>query len=505
MEKESSEHLRSKIQYFGFVAGPVLAIVCSFLLPEICRGDECYDLSDAGRATVVAAVWMAVWWLTEAIPVYVTALLPLALFPLLGVSDIKPAAAPYGHELIYLFFGGFVVALAMQHSGLHKRIAYSVLSVVGKNTNHIVGGFMVISATLSMWISNTATTIMLLPIAMSVLDVVADEGEADEEARHNLGLCMLLGIAYAASIGGIATLIGTPPNLFLASFVEEEIGVQISFVRWMAIGLPVSAIFLPACWLILTRFQYPVSIQNLDQVPETMRRSLAELGPVSRRERITMFVFLGMAFGWVLRPLLAKVSWQGLTPFAGLTDTGIAIIAATILFAVPVKLRSREFVMDWESMRRLPWGVLLLFGGGLSLASAMQANGVSEYLGQSTAGLSDLPNILIVLSVVAMVIFLTELTSNIATTATLLPVMAAVAPTLGVNPMMLIVPATIAASCAFMLPVATPPNAVVFGSGRIGSGEMARTGLALNLLGILIVTGAAYALAGPILGMFWMP
>ena len=495
--------MREKIKFVGLVAGPLLALGVSLVLPEVCREGECVALSDTGRATVVVAVWMAVWWLTEAIPVYVTALMHLALFPLLGVAAIKPAAAPYGHELIYLFFGGFVVALAIQRWGLHRRIAYVVLSVVGRSSNHIVGGFMLISALLSMWISNTATTIMLLPIALSVLDVITDESQASSEARRNLGLCMLLGIAYAASIGGIATLIGTPPNLFLASFVEEQIGIEIGFARWMAVGLPISAVLLPVCWLILTRFQYPVDIERLDRVPETMRRSLAELGPISKGERIAMFVFSGMAIGWMLRPILSKITLMDYTPLAGLTDTGIAMMAAIILFVIPVDFRSRKFAMSWDSMAGLPWGVLLLFGGGLSLASAIQANGVSEYLGQSTAGLSELPKILIVLSVVSMVIFLTELTSNIATTATLLPVLAAVAPVLGIDTMTLIVPATIAASCAFMLPVATPPNAVVFGSGQIGAGDMARTGLKLNLIGILVVTGFAYFVVGRVAALSW--
>jgi sodium-dependent dicarboxylate transporter 2/3/5 len=435
--------------------------------------------------------------------VYVTALLPLALFPLLGVSSVKLAAAPYGHELIYLFLGGFVVALSMERWGLHRRIAFSVLSIIGSNTNHIVGGFMLIAAGLSMWISNTATTIMLLPIAISVLDVIANEGKASVIARRNLGLCLLLGVAYAASIGGVATLIGTPPNLFLASFVQDQTGQEIGFVRWMAVGLPVSMVFLPLCWLLLTRVLYPVSMETLDGVPARMRGSLVALGPMSRGERMTLVVFLFMAAGWTLRPLLTKLNFSGYTPLSGLTDTGIAILAALALFVLPVKLRSREFVMDWSAVTSLPWGVLLLFGGGLSLAAAMQSNGVSEYLGQSTAGLALLPQLVIILCIVTMVIFLTELTSNIATTATLLPVLAALGPILGLNPMYLVVPATIAASCAFMLPVATPPNAVVFGSGRIGAGHMARAGLLLNLIGIVIVTGAAYFLVVPLLGSIW--
>lgn len=490
---------RHTIQLTGLVAGPLLALAAAFLLPDICAGSGCHGLSYEGRATAAAATWMAVWWLTGAIPVYITAMLPIALFPLLGAATAREAAAPYGHELIYLFFGGFIVAISMERWGLHRRIAISALRLTGSETNRIIGGFMVISAGLSMWISNTATTFMLLPIALSVLDVIAEEGKLGEVSRKNLALCLLLGVAYAANIGGIATIIGTPPNLFLASFVQEQTGQEIGFARWMMVGVPVSAAFLPLCWLLLTRLQYPVGVRRLEGISAAMERAKSTLGPMSRGERITLIVFLCMALAWTFRPLLTKLS-----PLQGLTDTGIAILAALALFVAPVSLKSREFVMNWETtVRRLPWGVMLLFGGGLSLAAALQANGVSEYIGHSTAGLAYLPKVFIIICIVTMVILLTELTSNLATTATILPVLAATGPVLNIDPAMLIVPATIAASCAFMLPVATPPNAIVFGSGQISIGQMARPGMLLNLIGIVIVTGAAYFLVVPLLGAFW--
>ncbi|RME96940.1 MAG: DASS family sodium-coupled anion symporter [Alphaproteobacteria bacterium] len=494
---------RHIVQLAGLVGGPLLALAAAPLLPAICDGSVCHALSDEGHATAAVAIWMAVWWLTEAIPVYLTAMLPIALLPLLGAASARDAAAPYGHELIYLFFGGFVVALSMERWGLHRRIAFAALRLMGTHTDRIIGGFMLISAGLSMWISNTATTIMLFPIALSVLDVMADEGEFSAADRRNLSLCLLLGVAYAASIGGIATLIGTPPNLFLASFVQEQIGLEIGFARWMAVGLPVSAVFLPLCWLLLTRVLYPVSVKHLEGIRSTIERAAAAQGRMSRGERITLAVFLCMALGWMFRPLLTSLNWHGFAPLQGLTDTGIAILAALALFVAPVNLKCREFVMNWKTALRLPWGVLLLFGGGLSLAAALQANGVSEYIGLSTAGLAHFPKLLIVLGVVTIVIFLTELTSNLATTATLLPVLAALGPILDINPIMLVVPATIAASCAFMLPVATPPNAIVFGSGRIGVGQMVRAGVLLNLIGIVLITGAAYMLVLPLLGMLW--
>jgi len=498
------------VQWTGLIAGPVLAVVTYLVLPQTYADSagETVLLSQAGRATAALAVWMAVWWMTEAIPVFATALLPLAFLPTVGASSIRGAAAPYGHELIYLFMGGFIVALAMQRWNLHKRFAFMTLRLVGTRTHRVVGGFMGITAFLSMWVSNTATTIMMLPIALSVIDVVISRhtgrsidatDEFTGEAGHNFALCLLLGIAYAASIGGIGTLIGTPPNLFLASYIEDNLGGQISFVRWMGVGLPLVVVFVPVVWLLLTRVLYPLRVERIGAEDTLARDALAELGPMSRGERAVLVVFILTALAWIFRPLLARVAVGGAHPFAGLTDPGIAMIAALVLFVIPVDARKRVFVMDWKTAVRLPWGILILFGGGLSLASAIRVNGVSEFIGNQVVSFAGFPSVVLVLFVVAMMIFLTELTSNTATTAALVPILAAVAPGLGLHPYLLIVPAAIAASCAFMLPVATPPNAIVFGSGFVRIGQMVRAGFWLNVIGIVLVTLLAYAIAMPVL------
>jgi sodium-dependent dicarboxylate transporter 2/3/5 len=359
-----------------------------------------------------------------------------------------------------------------------------------------------------MWVSNTATTIMMLPIALSVIDLVLRRvggktiGETEsfsEGAGHNFALCLLLGIAYAASIGGIGTLIGTPPNLFLASYIETHLGREISFVRWMGIGLPLVIVFIPIVWFLVTRVLYPIRIGDIEGGRALITDGYRKLGPMKRGEWTTLVVFIVAATSWILRPLLKKIAIAGVHPLAGLTDPGIAMIAALSLFVIPVDAKKRVFAMDWETAVKLPWGILVLFGGGLSLAAAISANGVGEFIGNQVAALGVLPGVVLVLVVTAMMIFLTELTSNTATTATLVPILAAIAPGLGLSPYVLIVPAAIAASCAFMLPVATPPNAIVFGSGYVRIAQMARAGLWLNFLGILLVTILTYAVVDPLL------
>jgi sodium-dependent dicarboxylate transporter 2/3/5 len=503
---------RSTVQWIGLLAAPALALLAYRLLPESYQNSQgqMVPFSHAGRATAAAGVWMAIWWMTEAIPIYATALLPLALLPLVGAVPIKDAAAPYGHELIFLFMGGFILALAMQRWGLHRRFALVVLKLIGTQPVRMVGGFMLGTALLSMWISNTATTIMMLPIALSVAELILQEGGEGtveksaafpgDEGR-NFALCLFLGIAYAASIGGIGTLIGTPPNLFLASYIEDHLGLTISFARWMGIGLPLVAVFLPLAWLLLTRVQYPIRVKHIEGGASVIRRAYESLGEMKAGEWATLVVFGFTACAWIFRPLLTGLEWGGGRPFAGLSDAGVAMIGALSLFAIPVNVKKRVFVMNWETAVKLPWGLLVLFGGGLSLAGAIEANGVSSFLGSQVAGLAGLPSVLLVLIVTAMVIYLTEITSNTATAATLIPILAALAPGLGLHPYLLIVPAAIAASCAFMLPVATPPNAIVFGSGYVTIGQMCKAGMFLNLIGIILITALTYFVAMPLLGV----
>lgn len=525
---DGSRHYRTILQWTGLFAAPVLALLVYLVLPDEYVGGDgtLIPFPQAGRATAACAVWMAVWWMTEAIPVYATALLPILMLPLLGAATVKRATAPYGHELIFLFMGGFIIALAMQRWGLHRRIAYGALRLVGDRPRNIVAGFMFVTAALSMWVSNTSVTIMMLPIVLSVIDLVAspaagqpagadppgggwDAGEAESHrpagasgsGDDNLALCLLLGVAYAASIGGIGTLIGTPPNLFLASFIRDEMGVEISFVRWMGVALPLVVLFVPIVWLLMTRVFYPLGARPIEGGVAVTREAYAQLGPMRRGEWATLCVFVLAAIGWLTRSLLARIELFGLRPLAGLTDTGIAIGAALLLFVIPVDVRTRRFVMNWKTAVRLPWGILILFGGGLSLAAAIKGNGVAELLGSRVGAAQGVPGWLLVMLVSTLVIFLTEITSNTATTATMVPLLAALAPGLGVHAYTLIVPAAIAASCAFMLPVATPPNAIVFGSGHVTIPQMCRVGMWLNIIGIILITILTYSVALPLLGV----
>lgn len=464
-----------RVRWIGLAGGPAVAAAVFLAIPAAELGYE-------GRCTAAVAAWMAVWWMTEAIDVAATALLPVALLPALGAAPIGEVTAPYGHPLIFLFIGGYAIALAMQRWGLHERLALSVLRVVGTRPRAMVGGFMLITAALSMWVSNTATTAMMLPIAISVVGLVP--AGASHAPERRFAVCLLLGIAYAASIGGIGTLIGSPTNLVLAGYMRDNLHRPVQFVDWMKVGMPVVLVFLPVAWWLLTSVLFPVGDQPIEGGAQHIRDRYRALGAVKRGEWVTLAVFCAAALAWVLRPVI---------PIAGLSDAGIAIAAALILFAVPVDVGGRVFALDWATMRELPWGTLLLFGGGLSLAAAIDATGVGDYLGEQVRALAGATGWVLAVCVTAIVVFLTELTSNTATTAALVPILARLAPALGADPLQLIVPTAVAASCAFMLPVATPPNAIVFGTGHVGMRDMMRAGLWLNILGIAIVSGLTLA------------
>ncbi|MBX3407046.1 MAG: anion permease [Phycisphaeraceae bacterium] len=500
------------VSWIGLLAGPIVAVCVFMLLPRQAVGPDgvLTGLSDTGRATASVGALMAVWWLSEAIPLSATALLPLVLFPLTGAATMSRAAAPYADSVIFLFLGGFILGLGMERWGLHKRIALLVVLMVGTGPKRLIGGFMLASALISMWVNNTSTTIMMLPIALSVIGLVAARhaapGTPERDIRSpdpNFDSTLLLGIAYAASIGGVATLIGTAPNAIMKGFVARELGREIGFANWLMLGLPIVAAYLPLAWLYMTCISQPVRLKTIPGGREMIRAEFAALGPMSRGEWTVFGVFLCTVTLWLTRPLLNEwgeslaAGGHGgdvLPALAralhGLNDSTIAVLAALALFVIPVRPRERVFAMDWPTAERLPWGVLLLFGGGLSLAAAITANGVDAYIGQMLGGLGRLPLWMAVLIVCAVVIFLTELTSNTAVTTALLPILAAAAPSLGVDPMRLVVPAAVAASMAFMLPVATPPNAIVFGSGRVRIGQMARAGLGLNIIGIVLITVA---------------
>ena len=482
-ETSSGYSLRQRV---GLLVGPVLFGLLLVAPPPS-------SLPPAGMHVAAVGVLMAVWWITEAIPIPATALLPLVLFPLLGAGTIRDAASPYANPLIFLFMGGFMLALAMQRWGLHRRIALHIIQRMGSQPTSIVAGFMISSAFLSMWVSNTATAMMMLPIGLSVIELASDKNAAPS-GRNPFAVALLLGIAYACSIGGLGTLIGTPPNAFMAAFLSETYQIEIGFAEWMLVGIPIVVIGLPICFWVLTRVAFPIRGQQLAGGEQLISRELEAIGPMSRAEKMVAVVFALTALAWIFRPLLAK--W-----IAGLTDPGIAIAAAIIAFVVPVNLRRGEFLLNWEWARRVPWGVLLLFGGGLSLAAAIQRTGLATWLAHTLQGLSAYPTLLTVVAATTLIVFLTELTSNTATAAAFLPILASVAQGIGRDPLLLVVPAALAASCAFMLPVATPPNAIVYGSNRLTIPQMARAGLLLNISFIILITALAYTLVPLVLGI----
>lgn len=479
---------RARYQKVGLWLGPAIAIVMLLSSPPD-------TLSEPAWRTAAMGLMMAIWWATEAVPIAVTALLPLVFFPLLGIADISDAAAPFANKVIYLFLGGFVVALAMQRWDLHRRIALTVLQYFGSDGRSLVGGFMVASALLSMWVMNTSTTMMLLPIAVSVIGVIHSSVDSlDEKGRKDLQYALLLGVAYASTIGGMATLVGTAPNAMMAAFMQENYDVAIDFASWMLVGLPLSLCMLPLAWLALTRLVFRVDFHTSPEGRAVLRKARLDMGPVSTPEKRVAIVFGLLALAWIFRPLLVKI--PGLE---GLDDSGIAMAGALSLFLIPSGDRSDPLLIRWEQVEKLPWAILILFGGGLALAGAVSDTGLAAWLGDNLHAVATLPAPVLVLIVATMIIFLTELTSNIATTATFLPVAGAIAVEAGIDPIVLVVPATLAASCAFMLPVATPPNAIVFGSGLLIVPKMAKAGIVLNLFSILLVSLAALTLAPTIL------
>jgi len=477
-----------RYQIVGRILGPTI-----FVLMLVSDQWQTAMSVEAWRAAAIG-LWMAVWWATEAVPVPVTALLPIVVFDPLGIASIRDAAAPYAHPTIYLFLGGFILALALERWNLHRRIALSILDKTGTDGRRLIGGFMLVCALLSMWMTNTSTTMMLLPIVLSIVAVIRDNvTDLSDKDRENFQIAMLLGLAYSASIGGLATLIGTPPNALLAGFMAENYELELSFARWMLVGVPVSAVMLPIAWFVLTRYLYPVNVPASQAVDDHLRKLREQLGPITTPERRVAIIFVTVVASWMFRKPVTE--WLGIS---GVSDAGIVMTAALLLFLLPSGKKSSAQLMTWQDMARLPWGVLILFGGGLSLAMAVSDSGLALWLGQQLAPLNAWGTAVLVVASVALVIFLTELTSNLATTATLLPVMGAIAIQAGLPPMVLVVPVTIAASCAFMLPVATPPNAIVFSTGKLSIPQMVKAGIVLNIIGIIIVSLAALNLA-PIL------
>ena len=446
---------------------------------------------NAWRVAAVGSL-MAILWATEAIPLFVTALLPLIFFPLFGISSFSEAAMPFSNKNIFLFLGGFILALSIQKSNLHERIALGILRFSGKDGSSLIAGFMGVSAFLSMWMMNTSTTLMLLPIGISVATIASNQNP--ESDNNGFATALMLGIAYAATIGGMTTLIGTAPNAVFASFIEQNYNVKISFIDWLCIGLPLALIMLPATWFVLTKIIFDTSFSSNDEAMNLIKQRYENLGIITIPEKRVLIIFCLTAFSWISREGL-----QNIPGLENLSDHVIAVIASVSLFLIPNGTKG-EKLMNWETAKNVPWNLLILFGGGLSLANAVSYSGLSVWLGGNLEPLGSLGLIILVLASVGLIIFLTELTSNLATTSVFLPVIASMAIGLGESPLVLTASITLAASCAFMLPVATPPNLIVYGSNLFKVNQMIKAGFALNILGLILVTLIALTLVPYFLG-----
>ena len=464
----------------GLISGPLaFVLILLFFHPE--------GLNPEANAVLASTIWIAIWWITEAIPIAVTALLPIVLFPLTGGLGLSETTASFGHKYVFLYVGGFILAIAIQKWNLHKRIALNIINLIGTNVVNIILGFMVATAFMSMWISNTATAVMMLPIAMAIVTQLRDNPDTIENENQTFGKAIMLGIAYSASIGGVATLIGTPPNLVLAGVVEESFGYEITFSQWFKFGFPISVVLLFLCWKYLTSFAFKFKQKAFPGGRAEISKQLKTLGQISYEEKLVAIVFALTAFAWVTRDYILKL----IVP--AIDDTIIAMISAVIIFLLPTKNKKRR-LLNWEEAVKLPWGILLLFGGGMALAAGFKDSGLALWIATQMTLLDGVSLFLLVFILITSVNFLTEITSNLATTAMLLPVLYPMAMTIDVHPFILMVSATVAASCAFMLPVATPPNAVVFGSGYLRIPDMVRVGIWMNLISIILLSLIVYFL-----------
>lgn len=461
----------------GIALGPLLFTVLLIIPPP-------GGLDPGAWKAIAMAAWMLTWFISEALPLPITALLPMVLQPFLGLATVKSAMAPYSDPIIYLFMGGFTIALAMERWNLHRRIALNIVRMTGSNANGIIFGFFLSTALISMWISNTATTIMMLPMALSVIDLVNQKDEQGNPlpGMRNFAIAMMLGVSYASSIGGVGTLIGTPPNVVFAAQMKELFNKEIAFGAWMAVGVPYAFLLLLGGYWIIVRWVYPNNLGHIEGAQKRINAELAKLGPMSAGEKRTALVFCLAAFGWIFKLPLEKA-----IPGLDLDESVVGICAALILFAVPINWKDYTFALDWKHTEKLPWGILLLFGGGLSLASALSSTGIIKLIGEQFQG-GNGDSWLFMLILVAVTVFLTELLSNVALVVVFIPVIGAVAQAMNIDPVIMCIPVTLAASSGFMLPMSTPPNAIVFSSGYLTVRQMMRAGLWLNLLSIVLMT-----------------
>ena len=510
-----------RIRWTGFLLGLIFSTLIYAIMPD--------DVGHGAKLTAAVAVLMAAWWMTEALPIAATSLVPLVAFPVLGTDvEMETVGASYGNPIIFLFLGGFLIALAMQRWNLHRRIALVTLSIMGDKPGPMIAGFMIATGFISMWVSNTATAVMMLPIGMSVLMIVSKvmgtalngaAGAADQDGaagdrgegtagnqsdggddtgigavvKSNFGTALMLGIAYSASIGSLGTIIGTPPNLFLIGYLKDNHDISIGFGQWMIVGVPLSVVMMAIAWFLLVKVLFKPEIDRIPGGRELIREELAKLGPMSTGEKLVLAMFVLAAVSWISLPLIFEEP--------PISDEGIAMAVGLLLFLIPGGANRGVRLLDWDTAEKLPWGVLLLFGGGLALSAQFSESGLTEWIGKTTSGLGVLPTILVVAIFAAIILFLTELTSNTATAATFVPVVGGVAMGLDLDPLLLTIPVVLAATCAFMLPVATPPNAVAFGSGYVTVAQMVKGGLWLNVIGIVLITATVYLLAVPVFGI----
>lgn len=459
---------------FGLLFGPLLFTLILVFTPANLLSPEAWRV-------IAVATWMITWWITEAAPIPVTAMLPMVLFPLTGIFTINQATAPYANPIIFLFMGGFMLGLGMERHNLHRRIALNLIKLTGTNPNGIILGFMLTTAFISMWISNTATTVMMLPIALSITNLLGTQ-DSQDKGKRRFALALMIGIAYAANIGGTATIIGTPPNVAWVGFMSDMADFEVEFSKYLAVGLPICLLMLTIAYLLLTRVLYPSGVSQLSESARVIDDQIKELGPISRAERLVATIFVATATAWILRGSINH--WIGTNL---LNDTIIAITGGILMFITPLQLKEGKFLMEWETTRRLPWGILLLFGGGMSLARAMESVNIVQDVGDAIAGSGGATPLLLIIGLSAFMLFMTEVMSNVALTVIFIPVVLGIASSMGMNPVHLSLPVTLAASYAFMMPISTPPNAIVFSSGMIRMKEMIRAGFLLNIIAIILL------------------
>jgi len=458
----------------GLILGPVLFLIL-YNLPVVL-------LSNEADKVIAISTWMIVWWITEAVSISVTALLPLVLFPLSGIMEIKEVSQHYGSSIVFLFFGGFIMALALEKVNLHKRIALNIIKITGTSPNKIILGFMLSTALLSMWISNTASTLVMLPIGLSVIQLLIDDADGFTKNDRNFALSIMLGIAYAANVGGIATIIGTPPNSVLVGFLENEYHISISFLEWMGVGLPFSFFMLTVVYFSLVKLIFPNRLKSFQTSKSIIDSQILELGEMNQLEKRVIIVF-GFAISlWIFRGVLnANISWLDIS------DTEISLLAALALFVIPYDFKRGGFILHWRDTSKLAWGILILFGGGLALASALSQTGIVDEIANVITSVKGISGFLIAVLLITITLFMTELISNVALVAILAPVVAGIAIGLQIPILYMLIPITIASSCAFMLPMATPPNAIVFSSGFVRIKDMMKAGLILNIISIFLI------------------